>query len=624
MIFVEGVRDAALKLLDIMPAGMAEIYSPRFIQFLGRKEIISLSLSSQMTREEFSGFVNLISEPAAADMKQRAAKDRFLDSLQKAGIRNVALIFNEDLISTRRDIPWRIGLALSRLKRDLRVIPMYRDYDAEKLAAIKRDIMQDILKPLREAELIYPFLMNIDIAKSRSLPEEEAEVTILGSLGDEVFLNTAALFTRDVTGRKIRYRDLLPEEKFARVTKMVAGRLTQLADPAAKGMLEELFDTGLISLEDLPPDVRERVGLISLSKSFLEHREKYLEKLSGIMDGEEYRRRARPLAKIVPYLLEEGRLSEAVEITDLIAGHCNDGEDRTGAARQVFSELTQEEALEEAERAFLRVSKEDRIILEKFFTLCGEISVPYLLRIIRQTDDQWRRKQACEILVGISRRASEYLIKLIDGGELSPDATPTVIRILGGITDEELIPKVFQALAHRTVDTNPTVRREAVHALATLSPGDMLETVHRRLGDPVLEVRREAARVLGYSGDQRAFGSLKELILDAEELQEEESWELAAASIASLGNLYERCPEVREEVKAFLLDVAERGCNPRGLKSLLKKDRSLPVPALASLAYSLGRIGGEESLRVLENLAKSKDDTVSRQAGGELSRLRKG
>ena len=67
-ILVDGPLPETQHLSTLMTRGMAEVYVPRLSNFLERKELISLTLKETMTEEEFSFFVDVMSEPSFATL----------------------------------------------------------------------------------------------------------------------------------------------------------------------------------------------------------------------------------------------------------------------------------------------------------------------------------------------------------------------------------------------------------------------------------------------------------------------------------------------------------------------------------------------------------------------------
>jgi HEAT repeat protein len=623
-VYVEGPEDSAGKLKDIMPLGMADTYNPRFVNFLERKELVSLTLSTRMDAQEFSEFINLMSEPAFVEMREEGLKEKFQASIARSGIRNISYIFNEDFITVRRDIPWRVSLALSRLHKDLRVLPIYEDADLSELADIKRGIIDDIIRPLQEPELSYTFLMNLDLATTEILPEGEAEDELVTAMEEETFLGVVSLLIGDASGTEKRYRDILPPEKLNRLLGKVSKRLITINNQAANDHLRDLFETGLLSSDNLTPEVRERITLLRLVRSFVDYSDAYLVHLEAGVKLEEFNKVAVPLARIVPDLLEGGWHPEAVSITERLCYHAQTEDERARTAHRALDQLRGEQVLSRAKTMFLQGSKEDRTGIGRFLQLLGPWAARTLLEIVRESDDVWRRKQACDILLQMGREPAASLIGLLEEEEAPGEAVSTVIKILAGIEYDDMKPMVIEAVEKRVRDLTSEVRREALGALSVLEPAGRQEIFLSALTDPDGDVRKEGIRGLGVTADPESLVPLRDTIEAARMSEEEADWDLAAAAILSIGYLREGCEQIREQADEYVLDLAGEAVPRKGLKKLVRSGRGYPQQFLLSLSYTLGRIGNEESERYLTSMANLKDKTLARRARTELEKKKSG
>ncbi len=619
-IYIEGIGEEALRLTGLMTRGMAETYNPRFAGFMERKELISLSLSSRMNPEEFSLFVDVMSEPSLLDMREHAAKEKFVAYIRERGISHISFVFNEDFITAQRNLPWRACMALSRLRKDFTMIPIFRNLEKEQLAEVRREVLAEIMRPLTSPDLAYAFLMNIDLAATGDLSEAEAEDEVLLVMNDDVLMEVASIFTGDASGREIKYREALPEKKFSRMLYKMATRLIRTDRHEAKERLEEMFTAGLLSMEDLPPDVKEVVMTIQMTVSLIGQRDKYMKHLDKAEDPEEYSKRAHTLARTIPYLLERGRCLEASMITERLAAHGREQSARAVIALETLAWLAKGDALNNAREAFMAVSKEERIYLGRIFSLMGRWAVPHLWRIVGETDDLWRRKQAAEILFEIGPEATASLVYEMERGALSQDTLATIIKVLGECSEDSLKSAVVRAVEKSAWDRDPEIRREAITALAKLDPGGNLELFLKSLEDLDSRVKKNAVRALGFTGSLGAVDPLLALVPLAADSDLEEDHGLAASAVDSLGRLYGPCPEAREKILSTLVEPAEGEYFKGKLKRLVGGAR-LPTAFLMSLAEAMGRVGGDPGRRVLSRMVRDREQAVSRKAADALARL---
>ena len=60
----------------------------------------------------------------------------------------------DDLVQGRRQLPWRVRMAISRLRKDLRLIPLYAAATRKRLQEVKEELLHDITRPLRRPEFL--------------------------------------------------------------------------------------------------------------------------------------------------------------------------------------------------------------------------------------------------------------------------------------------------------------------------------------------------------------------------------------------------------------------------------------------------------------------------------------
>lgn len=620
-VYIEGLSEKSIQLADIMLKGMAETYNPRFVQFLERKELISLSINSRMEADEFSRLIDLMSEPFLEDMKESSTKEKFVSCLKERKIQNLSFVFNQDFITERRNIPWRSVLALSRLRKDLSLVPIFRDLKTEEIGNVRREIIDDIMRPLNLPELIYSFLMNLDLAATADLSEDEAEREVINIVREDAFLLMVPIFIKDAAGEHKKYKDLRPPEKFVRILGRICGRLNRIDRPEARATIEDMFHAGLLSMEDLSLEIRQRIMTIQLTASFLDNRENYLKHFEKTTSPEDYSKRSHKLATIVPYLIERGKYEEAAAITGKLASHGMEKSERADLARKALAWISEGESLNEAQKAFMTSAKEERIHLGEFFAMMGQLSVPHLLSTINQTDDPWKRKHGAELLIRIGPKAASSLISEIEEGKVVPEAVSTIIRVLGHVPEGPLLETAARIVKEKINDADVEVRREAVNALGRLLPKGELGLFKRKLGDPDPKVKKSAVRGLGLTGDIKALEILSGIVSEFEKQRKNDQDELASTAIDSLGHLEESCPEAKQQVADYLLELAGRIYPESSWKKLVGRSHKMPESCLLAMADALGRVGGEKARRFLLRMTEDSDKALSRKAADILKKF---
>ena len=196
-IFVEGVLPEAQRLSRMMMKGMGELYVPKFVKYMERKDLVSLTLKSRMSQTEFTRFIDIMSEPSLVDTHRKQDKERFTQTLLKNGVLNISYVFNEELLAPDREMPWRARITLSRMRKDLKMIPYFQKMVRQDLQEIRRALLSDALRPIRQSDLFCAILRNSDLAATSENSEEVIEDIILSFLQRQYLWGTSKVFLRE-------------------------------------------------------------------------------------------------------------------------------------------------------------------------------------------------------------------------------------------------------------------------------------------------------------------------------------------------------------------------------------------------------------------------------------------
>lgn len=612
-VVIEGATEQALQLSDIMYRGMADTYQPRFVQFLERKDLVSLSLNARMSKEELSRFIDVMSEPSYADIQGESAQYKFIKILRLHGIANISFVFSDDVISERKGVPWRTRMALSRLKKDIHLLPVLRNLSGEELHDVKRQILLDILRPLAVPELIYALLLNLDLAASALLTEEDGERDIFTTINDRQLLAVGNIFVKALL-RGNSFPPHVTPDKSTRILAALCQRLGSSQDARSPAMLEVLFNKGLISAEQLPAALRRRMALIKRVATYLSNPHRFLDACDSTTEAERYAQRVAIIADFVPLLTECGRINEACDIVALLNRHIQERSSRSVHAVQKRGELVLGSTPVIAAALFLKASKEVRITIGTLFWLLGHGTIPHLQKILIESDDTWRSKQACETLIAMGDPALNCLISSAHSNLFSAVSLPVVLHVLGEHTLGHHRDSAICLMQQQVRHSNPTVTHEALLALAKLRAAGSYDTFSAHLGVPDLKIRKTAVLGLGVCGERKAYNILTKLIERGEKQGGDDNLELAASAIEALGSLMNSCAEAHDAAHAYLAQMAERYCSGFSWKKLVSGGFSQPLPLLFALTETVGRLRNSELGSYLPLLSQHRNSDVARRA----------
>jgi HEAT repeat protein len=617
-ILIEGVLQETQYLDRILLRGMAEMYIPRFAGFLERKDLISLTLKQTMSRTEFTHFVNVMSESSFVDTRKRNDKERFSQTLRKRGIFNISYVFNEELVATKRGISWRAQLALSRLKKDLKMIPLFLDLDMEGLKKVRGEIIQDVTRPIRSNEAIYHVLMNSDLAETEELKQTEINKQILASLSDHILLRTSQKFLEEALEHGMT--DSL-RGNFVKLIQQIGSSLKRKEIEGGETVLEAYFKNGLIPFEQLSETTQHKISLERLTSKFLRYSHSFFERFDQVDDKKRYLHLARSFTTLIPELIRRDRYDEILKIITHIDRHFNEKKHLSIYAGQVLEEIGRDEIPGALKEKFLTEKKEIRLAISPIFLKLHVGSVPYLLSILKESDDQWVRKHACEILVRIGSSAINFILLELNKKEIGIEPTIDIIRVLGEIKSDEWIQPLSQTLRSYLNHQDPHLREEALGAYDRILGGEDQEPYLALLNDPALAVRKRAIQCLARIQSEIALGKFLEILQEIEALPSETDQPLEARIFAALG-LYENVElQGIGRLEDFLLETLDRRLSVGALQFLKKRKNPLSGEAVAAICESLGNIGTRKSLPALEKLEKQHETLWKNKAGEALKKI---
>ncbi len=601
-ILVEGVLPEPQRLTRMMLRGMGELYVPKFAQYLERKELVSLTLKSRMGPSEFTQFVDLMSDPTVADIRRRQDKERFTQAVLSRGILNISFIFNEELLAPEREMPWRARVALSRMRKDLRMIPLFQKMMKLDIQEMRRNLLRDALRPNRQSDLLCAILRNSDLSATSESREEVIEDEIIAFLQRQYLVGTSKIFLREHLALKQRKPGDAFEKKSDRLVKKIARRLSEEGSKETEILLEEFFRNQLIDLEDLTPTLKNKILLERLTDKFLSYTDQFFLQLDEAMEKEKFLSVALSFAKIIPELIRRDRYPEILRIVDTLKKHFHEKRMWALLAGHILEEIGKGEVPLMLQEKFLSGKKETRIAIVPIFASLEAGAIPPLLTILKTSEDQWVRKNACEALIQIGPVAAAHLLKELGAQRTSVETTSDILRVLGEIKSPEWKAPLTEILKKYTSHEHPRLREQGLQTLCQVGGSEGEEIFLRSLSDPDLGVQKRAIWCLGMikstRGVEKMMGLLKEMpTASSAQMGPLETQIYLAFGIA--GNL---TVEGRT-LERILLEIMEK----RGMKKWwdpFQKDL-LTEKALGAIVDALGKIGTRESAEFLSKMERS-------------------
>lgn len=603
-ITVDGYTEVATPLHQVMVSGMADLFTPKFLDFFSRWKLLSFTLRPDTTQEEFDTFVELMSQvPSGGPIQQ--ANERLTQALIDHNIINISAVFRHEMVGRERRLPWRVRMALTRLRRDLRVLPMYKKATKEQMRRIKLQIIDDTIRPIRTPILLKDFLTNYDLiaADVAELEESQVEREIVANLGEEMLVATAHQIIEEL--KKLGETDTVAttgEEasvvigRCVGVLRDVADQLCAIGSVLDHDFLEALVQQKVLPPEQLPVEVRRAIETRRLANAFVRRKDEYLKYLRNPAANDATKKLVATISRITPDLLRRSEYVPVVEIVEVI----DEGTKVERMARffdQVATLLRKELATEAIIGYLLgdlrRQTKEQRDRLVKIIGFIGEAAAAGLLAVYEETDDRALRLSAFEALRKISSKALLPFLSQLPNVETDWAVVRHIITEVAELGDTSLAQPLVAFLYHE----NPHVRHSSLTALFRLQGAKAEEHFLHAIHDRQAEVRQTAVSHLAAinSRHAQAFEYYNQVLNPDSRSGPKESDAVLIEVCKALSKLAEISPDEAKKSEELLL-AALRPVKAKGPLGLLKKAaRSHSETVQAAIWEALSALGHEKS-----------------------------
>ncbi|MGD8987801.1 MAG: hypothetical protein PVF76_16690 [Syntrophobacterales bacterium] len=617
-ILIEGVLPEVQDLNSLMIAGMAEMYVPRFAKYLEQKDLISLTLKSAMTPEEFTNFIDVMAEPTFGDTQDKEDKERFTRILQEKSIFNISYIYNEELVAADRNIPWRSQIALTRLKKDFSMVPLYADLNPEELKKVRGQIVQDVVRPFQDATAIYHVLMNSDLAVTKEFKETEIDEEMVRCLSDDLLINVSrALLTETSDEEKADSA----RGKSATLAQRFASTLNQREIEGRASVLEEYVKHKLISIEQLPKETQRRIRLERVVKRFLQDSNSFFIQIDRIQEKEKFLRVGRSLTEIMPELIDREQYAAILEIIAYYDRYSNENQHLSSQAGQILDDMVKGDVILELKGKFLIGKKDICEAIAPIFLKLGNRSLPQLVSILVRSRDYMVRKNACEIIGQIDCSGISFVLNKLSEKGSDTRSIIDILRVLGEIEYDEWMQPLANTMLSYFNHENPHIRVEALRLFSKIKGAEGKTLYLDLLNDEDIAVQKEAIQCLADVKSGTALGKFLEMLENLESLPSDKRDQIEACLYRALGlygNIERPGMGLLED---FLLEILNRKLSPGRLRFTTGKLKALNPEVIAASCEALGNIGTDKSLGILRKLKKQKDSLWKQKAEEALTKI---
>jgi HEAT repeat protein len=620
-IVVEGALAESVKFSELVHTSMATHFAHKFTDYFQRNHLVSFSVKPRIGEEEFRRFLSLFMERRSKEEEQPgdALAVPFSTVLLKNGIIHVSAMAREEMVGGERPLPWRVKMAISRLRKDLREIPLYSDASPEKIALVKTQAIQDITRPLRKPQFLKELLSNSDLITLgvQELQAVDVDHEIIWSLHPGMVISIAWEIVADLeraawgvitqrVGQVERRLDLVLKE----LLKKIALRLKEIDAVRTKELLQYLFQKKILLYRELPPAIQHELLVDKWTDQFLGSQDAVLERFSQITDPGVYKEYITSFQEIFPELARRRMGKACAAMARILREHREvpspDVLDRQERARVATARFTEPLVLDlfvpmaDAEDKELRGAA--LATLETF----GERALALLFRILFQSQSAAVRREVAACVEKMGEDAHVSLMETLGQRGLEWYVYRNVIMLLGNTKCLAATGDVQRFISH----PHPRVREETLRALQRLKGDKAVQEIVPLLRDSDKNVARKAMAALAQL--KCTLPIFQEALLRyVREPSTPDELQLAALDAIAAVGLFTLKGEAVEEVLTSGLHLGGKLLT----KVLKKRPASARSDAVrAAICTTLGTVGGPEAFKALERALKDPSPVVRERA----------
>jgi HEAT repeat protein/predicted transcriptional regulator len=630
-IMVEGVLSEGIPFTTLLHSSMGEIFARKFVAYFERNQLVSFSIKTRVGRDELQKLISVFAEYRSRDEDGSRQVLDFGEMLLKKGIVHVTAMSRSEIVGGERPLPWRVKMAISRLRKDLRNVPLYSEATAQELAEVKRLLVQDITRPLRRPQFLKELLANTDLITEgvEELRDVDMQFDIISGLHPGMLVNISWDIVGDLeraawgairqqVGGIERRLDAI----FKDILKLTAVQLREWEPETVKGLMHHLFQKKILQYKELPATLQQEMLLDKWTKQFMSSKEQILQRFATLTDDKLYTEYLDTFLKVFPELVRRGHLQECKRLAALLADHATTAVP-AHPERQARARAAQEGCATEANvKALLRhagdENRETRTLAIQCLRGLGENAVSPMLELLGTSRSSSVRRDLVGAIEEAGEDAHVPLMELLAGKGHEWYLYRNGLLLVGKTRCFAALDDVRKFLSH----PHPRVREEAVQVLSLLRGPEAGADLMPLLEDSDAAVVRKVIAVL-VRFDFRLPPFLKALVdiirpRTEKEMQVPPTIQLAALeAIRRLRIVREGKTDVREVLfqrlgrdKSVLRKLLKRGGDP--------EDDQVRVSVLDTLAA----IGDASLLKRLQPILQDPSAEVRARAAETIRALR--
>ena len=646
---ITGILDLPVTVRTVVGQGVAELFAPKLHEYFEKKELLSLAIKKEITTDHFEEFIDIMSDPKVDRSEERKPGQILTDALVEHGISEISAIFFDDRLNLEKDLPWRVEMAMHRLAKDLKLLPMFKGTESDIVSQIKQQSIQDIIRPLKHPKLLNDFLVNCYIIAQHieNMKPREIEQIIVDAFPIDMLLPTSNYTFEELdrlNAMKNDYPDSASIDRrlkgIKRILKMVARRVVMEKAKGGQNFLAYLYDNKILTFEELPADAQYVINTREMARDVKAHFFSYTEGMRNAGDVDDIIVYLKCFRRIMPLLIEEKDwqiivdISKAIEQSAAEVPHPKNQSIENLAAETVYLKIDKDEdkdiqnrnetvqsaldyvfkdQINTLAKAYETVDANEREPLGVIFDCLGYLGVETLGRILADTQDRQLRGHIVNWLIQKKAAARKWAHRILNEPNRKWYLYRNAMLILGEVSSDEADADSIRPFLD---DANSRLRLEALNVISSLKPRDLETLIITSLGDSDSRINWRAVKALGEL-PSISTGSIQEILamltLEPPDPDNASGHFRHVSLLISAINGLRQIP-MRGRIESDIIRLGEQiAFKDKKWRQILKRavgaeDASVILKSAIPL---LGRIGGTDAQVFLKKLLKSRPDLSS-------------
>jgi len=619
-ILITGILDEPVSVRTLVGTGMAELFVPKLTEFFNRKGLISFAIKKQITPSHFECYIDIMSDPKADHGTNSKMGEVLSRALARNGIKEISTVFMDDIIVLEKNLPWRVEMAIQRLTKDLKIIPMFKEKSDEAILNLKVKIIRDIIRPLKYGEYLKELLVNCYIIAQHveNIEAEDIEEIIIGGIPVHLMLPTAQHVFEELKGLKeLRSKESTRgalqrrHDGVKRIIKSLSRRMIHHKVKGAQKFLEELHNSNVLAFSELPPDVQYLVNTMKMVRDIKSRTSVYIGWVFKRLKPNDAVVMLKCFRRVISVIVEEKywdigfKLTLAVNMvkkeTDLYSPKNNLPSNPFYFVFKDVSDMLAD--------AYLCEPTASRLKIDQIVRRLGSKGVDILSRVLTKSEDSEVRTDAMETIISMGEVARHWGLKILE--KKNPDVGAVknalaILREVGKAKKDTDIVKKF--IGH----ADPRVQEELLHTLMSFDAQDLESFIIKALNESDDKLRWRAVTALGKLRrlSEGAIVNILQIITSDPPEDEEETAQHSrkiAQLIQALGTA-NNFPALDRLEDAIIKAAQKSADSGKGLITRLKlsNPKTDQTTILVAAFATLGKIGSAKSGEYMAKFTKGK------------------